>query len=179
MDFDDLLDGHRAHVPVDHPDVLETWQRRFEHILVDEYQDTNPVQNELVLLLASGPPATCASSAMPTSRSTASARPTSATSSSSRRRSPTPRPSCSSRTTARPRTILDAANAVIDNNAGRKPKHLWTEQGPGEAIVRYHAEDEGDESRLGRARAEPACTTASTTAGARWRSSTAPTPRAA
>jgi len=38
--------------------------------------------------------------------------------------------------------ILDAANAVIDNNDGRKPKKLWTEQGPGEPIVRYHAEDE-------------------------------------
>lgn len=41
--------------------------------------------------------------------------------------------------------ILDAANAVIANNAGRKPKHLWTDQGAGEQIVRYHAEDEGDE----------------------------------
>jgi DNA helicase-2/ATP-dependent DNA helicase PcrA len=42
--------------------------------------------------------------------------------------------------------ILDAANSVIANNAGRKPKHLWTDQGAGEQIVRYHAEDEGDES---------------------------------
>ena len=36
----------------EHPDVLEHYQRRFEHVLVDEYQDTNRVQNELVLLLA-------------------------------------------------------------------------------------------------------------------------------
>ena len=35
-----------------HPDVLEHYRRRFRHVLVDEYQDTNAVQNELVLLLA-------------------------------------------------------------------------------------------------------------------------------
>ncbi|MCD9625532.1 UvrD-helicase domain-containing protein [Rhabdothermincola salaria] len=44
-------------------------------------------------------------------------------------------------------TILDAANAVIANNLGRKPKELWTEAGAGEAIVRYHADDEGDEAQ--------------------------------
>ena len=43
-------------------------------------------------------------------------------------------------------TILDAANAVIANNAARKPKNLWTDAGSGERIVRYHAEDEGDEA---------------------------------
>jgi DNA helicase-2/ATP-dependent DNA helicase PcrA len=44
-------------------------------------------------------------------------------------------------------TILDAANAVIDNNTERKPKSLWTDIGAGDRIVRYHAEDEGDEAR--------------------------------
>jgi DNA helicase-2/ATP-dependent DNA helicase PcrA len=43
-------------------------------------------------------------------------------------------------------TILDAANAVIANNAMRKPKALWTEQVGGELITRYHAEDERDEA---------------------------------
>ena len=43
-------------------------------------------------------------------------------------------------------TILDAANAVIANNASRRPKHLWTEQVGGELITRYHAEDEHDEA---------------------------------
>ena len=42
--------------------------------------------------------------------------------------------------------ILDAANAVIANNAERRPKHLWTEQIGGELITRYHAEDEHDEA---------------------------------
>jgi DNA helicase-2/ATP-dependent DNA helicase PcrA len=44
-------------------------------------------------------------------------------------------------------TILDAANAVITNNAGRKPKDLWTDQGKGEKIVRYFANDEFDEAK--------------------------------
>ena len=44
-------------------------------------------------------------------------------------------------------TILDAANAVIANNMGRKPKELWTDQGGGEAIARFHAEDEVDEAQ--------------------------------
>ena len=43
-------------------------------------------------------------------------------------------------------TILDAANAVIANNEGRKPKDLWTEAGPGEPIVVYAADDESDEA---------------------------------
>ena len=43
--------------------------------------------------------------------------------------------------------ILDAANAVIANNAMRKPKSLWTEQIGGELITTYHAEDEHDEGR--------------------------------
>ena len=43
-------------------------------------------------------------------------------------------------------TILDAANAVIANNPDRKDKQLWSEKGSGDRIVRYHAEDEGDEA---------------------------------
>jgi DNA helicase-2/ATP-dependent DNA helicase PcrA len=44
-------------------------------------------------------------------------------------------------------TILDAANAVIEHNVSRKPKTLWTDQGGGDKIVRYHADDEGDEAQ--------------------------------
>ena len=42
--------------------------------------------------------------------------------------------------------ILDAANAVISNNASRHAKHLWTDEGEGEPIVRYQADDEHDEA---------------------------------
>jgi DNA helicase-2/ATP-dependent DNA helicase PcrA len=44
-------------------------------------------------------------------------------------------------------TILDAANAVITNNLQRKPKNLWTDQGEGDKIIRYFADDEFDEAR--------------------------------
>jgi len=44
-------------------------------------------------------------------------------------------------------SILDAANAVIAKNVGRKPKDLWTDQGPGDKIIRYHADDESDEAQ--------------------------------
>ncbi|CAN5738233.1 hypothetical protein BH20ACT2_BH20ACT2_04810 [soil metagenome] len=44
-------------------------------------------------------------------------------------------------------TILDAANAVIANNMGRKPKELWTDQAGGSLLVRFHADDEGDEAQ--------------------------------
>jgi DNA helicase-2/ATP-dependent DNA helicase PcrA len=53
MDFDDLL-GNVVRLFREHPDVLERYRERFEHILVDEYQDTNQAQNEIVLLLAGG-----------------------------------------------------------------------------------------------------------------------------
>ncbi|MEM9610563.1 MAG: 3'-5' exonuclease, partial [Actinomycetota bacterium] len=43
-------------------------------------------------------------------------------------------------------TILDAANSVIANNQGRKPKELWTDQGPGDPITLYAADDESDEA---------------------------------
>lgn len=45
-------------------------------------------------------------------------------------------------------TVLDAANSVISNNFGRKPKNLWTEAGLGDRIVRYHADDEVDEAQF-------------------------------
>src|SRR3546814_5980921 len=43
--------------------------------------------------------------------------------------------------------ILTAANAVISNNLGRKPKELWTDRGDGHPIVRYHGDDEVDEAQ--------------------------------
>src|SRR3546814_14385451 len=45
--------------------------------------------------------------------------------------------------------ILTAANAVISNNLGRKPKELWTDRGDGHPIVRYHGNDEVDEAQWG------------------------------
>src|SRR4051812_8243576 len=53
MDFDDLL-LNVVKLFREHPDVLEHYRQRFQHILVDEFQDTNTAQNEIVLLLAGG-----------------------------------------------------------------------------------------------------------------------------
>ena len=107
MDFDDLI-MNTVHLLQAFPDVAEHYRRRFRHVLVDEYQDTNHAQYMLVRELV-GPGArarsrrpSCASSATPTSRSTPSAARRSATSTSSSATTRTPRRSCWSRTTAPP-----------------------------------------------------------------------------
>ena len=104
LDFDDLI-MTTVQLLQSHPEVAEHYRRRFRHVLVDEYQDTNHAQYVLVKELVGGgaTPASCAWSATPTSRSTPSAAPRSATSSSSSATIPTRARSCWSRTTARPR----------------------------------------------------------------------------
>ncbi len=103
LDFDDLI-MTTVNLFRSHPEVAERYHRRFRHVLVDEYQDTNHAQYALIKELvgpgtAELPPRSCASSATPTSRSTRSGVPRSATSSSSNATSPTRARSCWSRTT--------------------------------------------------------------------------------
>jgi len=71
-------------------EIRSSYQNRFKYLLVDEFQDTNGVQNQLVMMLAESI-ATSAWSATRTSRSIASGRPTCATFCSSSSVSPTPR----------------------------------------------------------------------------------------
>jgi len=144
MDFDDLL-GNTVELFRRNPDVLEQYQRRFRHVLVDEYQDTNRVQNELVLMLAAPSGNVCVvgdgdqsiyrfrGADMRNILEFENAFPdvTVVLLEQNYRSS---------------QTILDAANAVITNNLSRRPKELWTESGPGESILRYHADDEADEA---------------------------------
>jgi DNA helicase-2/ATP-dependent DNA helicase PcrA len=143
MDFDDLL-VVTVHLLQACPDVLAYYQHRFKHILVDEYQDTNRAQNELVLMLAREHRNLCVVGDSDQSIY--------------RFRSADIRnilqfeeafPDATvivlEQNYRSTQTILDAANAVIANNAMRKPKALWTEQIGGELITRYHAEDEHDE----------------------------------
>lgn len=145
MDFDDLL-GNVVNVFTQHPEVLASWQQRFSHILVDEYQDTNVVQNDLVLALAGDCRNVCVVGDSDQSIY--------------RFRGADVRnilgfeeayPDATvvllEQNYRSTQTILDAANAVISRNASRRPKELWTDQGAGEAIVRYRAEDELDESQ--------------------------------
>ncbi|MEZ5245933.1 MAG: DNA helicase PcrA [Acidimicrobiales bacterium] len=145
MDFDDLLQ-RTVELFRTHPDVLDSWRRRFGHVLVDEYQDTNPVQNDLVLMLSEEHRQVTVVGDSDQSIY--------------RFRGADIRnilefeeafPDASvvvlEQNYRSTQSILDAANAVIAKNIGRKPKDLWTDQGPGEKIVRYHADDESDESQ--------------------------------
>ncbi len=112
LDFDDLI-GETVAVLQAFPQIAEHYRRRFRHILVDEYQDTNHAQYVLVRELVGREledgedgcrPASCAWSATPTSRSMRSAAPRSATSRTSSATTRTPRRSCSNRITAPRRT---------------------------------------------------------------------------
>ncbi|MDP4692839.1 MAG: UvrD-helicase domain-containing protein [Ilumatobacteraceae bacterium] len=145
MDFDDLL-MHTVQLFKQHPDVLAMYQERFEHILIDEYQDTNVSQNEIVLMLGAKHHNVCVvgdtdqsvyrfrgadfrnimqfEEAFPDVTTVVLAQ--------------------NYRST---QNILNAANAVISNNIERKPKNLWSDSGTGDPIVRYYADDEHDEAR--------------------------------
>jgi DNA helicase-2/ATP-dependent DNA helicase PcrA len=131
---------------MDFDDLLTNTVRRFAHILIDEYQDTNMAQNEIVVLLGTKHHNVCVvgdtdqsvyrfrgadyrnilqfEEAFPEVTTVVLAQ--------------------NYRST---QTILDAANAVITNNLQRKPKNLWTDQGEGDKIIRYFADDEFDEAR--------------------------------
>ncbi|QYG91274.1 DNA helicase PcrA [Iamia sp. SCSIO 61187] len=145
MDFDDLL-GVTVEVLKAFPDALAHYQQRFQHILVDEYQDTNPVQNELILLLASdhrnvmvvgdGDQSIYAFRGADISNIL-----------DFEKAFPEVTTVLLEQNYRSTQTVLDAANAVIANNVGRKPKELWTDQGKGDLISRYHADDEADEAQ--------------------------------
>ncbi len=144
MDFDDLL-VNVVHLFEAHSEVLRQYQERFQHILIDEYQDTNQAQNRIVLMLGALHHNVCVvgdsdqsiykfrgadlrnidqfESAFGEATVVVLAQ--------------------NYRST---QTILTAANAVISQNVGRRPKDLWTSAGDGERIVRYFAENEYDEA---------------------------------
>jgi DNA helicase II / ATP-dependent DNA helicase PcrA len=144
MDFDDLL-MKTVELFQSHPDVLAHYQQRFQHVLIDEYQDTNMAQNELALALA----AVHHQITIVGDHDQSVYRFRGA----DLRNISQFEEAFDNVTTIvldqnyrSTQAILDAANAVITNNPGRKDKQLWSELGTGERITRYHAEDEGDEA---------------------------------
>ena len=144
MDFDDLL-VNTVRLLRDHPDVLEHYRQRFQYLLVDEYQDTNQAQNEIVLLLAGGHHNVTVVG--DTDQSVYRFRGADFRNILQFEEAfPEVTTVVLDQNYRSTQTILDAANAVIANNAARKPKNLWTDAGRGDRIVRYHAEDEGDEA---------------------------------
>ena len=144
LDFDDLI-LKTLELLTEHPPVLESYQRKFQYILVDEYQDTNLAQYMLVKTLAGEKKNVCVVGdddqsiygwrgadirnilefekdygGCPVIKLEQNYRSTS--------------------------NILDAANQVIAHNSGRKEKALWTTAGEGDRIRLYHALDERDEA---------------------------------
>lgn len=146
MDFDDLLlNGEK--LLREHPDLLEFYQDRFRYIHVDEYQDTNYAQYRIVNLLASRDRNLMVVG--DDDQSIYSWRGADIRNILEFERdhpdATVIRLEQNYRST---RTILAAANAVVANNRGRKPKTLWTQNVDGDAITRYVATDERDEARF-------------------------------
>ena len=145
MDFDDLL-GVTVQLFRTQPHVLAHYQRRFAHVLVDEYQDTNPVQNELVTLLGREHRNVCVVG--DSDQSIYNFRGADISNILEFERVfPDATVIVLDQNYRSTQIILDAANALIANNVSRKPKDLWSEGGRGERIVRFHAADESDEAQ--------------------------------
>ena len=145
MDFDDLL-GQAVEVLRRRPDVLASYQQRFRHILVDEYQDTNPVQNELIMLLGHEHRNVCVVG--DGDQSIYAFRGADLTNILEFERAfPDTTVVVLAQNYRSTQTILDAANAVISHNESRKPKELWSEGATGDKLVRFNAQDESEESQ--------------------------------
>lgn len=144
MDFDDLL-VNTVGLLRDHPDVLGDYRQRFEHVLVDEYQDTNPVQNDLVMLLATGHRNIFVVG--DSDQSIYQFRGADVRNILEFEQAfPDATVVVLDQNYRSTQTILEAANTVISRNPGRKPKELWTDAGNGEAIACFRADDEVDEA---------------------------------
>ncbi|MFI2375121.1 DNA helicase PcrA [Streptomyces sp. NPDC018964] len=160
LDFDDLI-MTTVNLLRAFPDVAEHYRRRFRHVMVDEYQDTNHAQYALVreLVGPSGPPAdTPPGAEVPPAELCVVG---DADQSIYAFRGATIRnilqfeedyPDATTilleqnyRST---QTILSAANAVIERNESRRPKNLWTNAGAGARITGYVADTEHDEAQF-------------------------------
>ncbi|GAB3251576.1 DNA helicase PcrA [Nocardioides dilutus] len=163
LDFDDLI-MLTVHLFAEHPDVLETYRRRFRHVLVDEYQDTNHAQYALIHQLCAadledrdgglddaGPRAEPAELMVvgDADQSIYAFRGASIRNILDFEDDfPDARTILLEQNYRSTQTILTAANAVISRNEGRKDKTLWSDAGDGERIVGYVADDEHDEARF-------------------------------
>jgi DNA helicase II / ATP-dependent DNA helicase PcrA len=154
LDFDDLI-MTTVHLMQAFPEVRETYRRRFRHVLVDEYQDTNHAQYVLVreLCAASKGKADGVEPAelMVVGDSDQSIYAFRGANIRNILEFEKDFPNASTvlleQNYRSSQTILSAANAVIAKNSGRKPKRLWSDQGDGERIVGYVAEDEHAEAQ--------------------------------
>lgn len=145
VDFDDLL-LLALRLLQENPAVREKYQRKFDYLMVDEYQDTNHAQYLLTKLLAAGHRNICVVG--DADQSIYGWRGADIQNILDFEKDyPYAKLVKLEQNYRSTQVILDAANAVIDNNSGRKPKNLWTANGNGSEIIYYQANDERDEAR--------------------------------
>ncbi|WP_343074827.1 DNA helicase PcrA [Phytoactinopolyspora alkaliphila] len=158
FDFDDLI-MTTVNLFQAFPDVAELYRRRFRHVLVDEYQDTNHAQYALIreLVGRTEEDAGDAPSLEPAELCVvgdadqsiyAFRGATIRNIEEFEKDYPDARVVMLEQNYRSTQTILSAANAVISRNEGRKPKRLWSESGDGEKIVGYVADDEHSEAQF-------------------------------
>ena len=144
MDFDDLI-NKTVELFQKCPDVLEYYQNRFKYLMVDEYQDTNHAQYMFVRLLAEKHQNLCVVGDDDQSiyKFRGATIENILSFENTFQNAKVIRLEQNYRST---QNILDAANAVIDNNTERKGKTLWTNNGSGAKIRLHTAENEMDEA---------------------------------
>ena len=145
VDFGELL--LRSYMLLRHNEkILQHYQKRFKHILVDEFQDTNEVQYQFLRLLTGG-----GCNIMSVGDDDQSIYGWRGAKSENINRFVQDYPATEliklEQNYRSTETILGAANAVIKNNQGRMGKELWTDQKEGEPISVYSAYNEDDEAR--------------------------------
>jgi DNA helicase-2/ATP-dependent DNA helicase PcrA len=150
MDFDDLI-MTTVHLLQAFPDVAEHYRRRFRHVLVDEYQDTNHAQYVLVRELVGGhdgpvPPAELCVVGDADQSIYAFRGATIRNIDEFERDYPEATTIVLEQNYRSTQRILKAANQVIARNTSRRPKNLWSDAGDGELIEGYVADNEHDEA---------------------------------
>lgn len=155
LDFDDLI-GETVGILQAFPQIAQYYRRRFRHILVDEYQDTNHAQYVLVRELVGhhldendGVAASELCVVGDADQSIYAFRGATIRNIEDFERDyPDATTILLEQNYRSTQTILNAANSVIARNTGRREKRLWTEEGEGELIVGYVADNEHDEARF-------------------------------
>ena len=146
LDFDDLL-LLTLKLLQENEEVRTKYQDKFDYIMVDEYQDTNHAQYLLTKILAAKHKNICVVG--DADQSIYGWRGADITNILDFEKDyPEAKLVKLEQNYRSTQVILDAANAVIDNNTGRKPKNLWTDNGNGNQITYFRAIDERDEARF-------------------------------
>lgn len=153
FDFDDLI-GETVDLLQRHPDIAEYYRRRFRHVLIDEYQDTNHAQYMFVRELVGEPgqggttPSELCVVGDADQSIYAFRGATIRNIEEFERDYPDAETILLEQNYRSTQTILSAANAVIAQNPNRRAKKLWTDSGEGELIVGYVADSDRDEAQF-------------------------------